>query len=255
MLQRLGVLLLTLLVFGVLAGCGEKGAERNNAGNRLYEASEYDPAIDAYRAAQIADPDRAEFYLNMASALMRDGDSDAAIAALELVLNNDDGDMAAQAYYSLGNVYFEMENYPDAVQAYREVLLLNPDDDDARYNLELALSLILPPTSTALEQQTMPEEGQADTTATPTDNPAGTGPPTPTPTPEEGPPDPLATPEEPEVSDGGEPGIGPSEQQGDMTVEEASRILDPIQHDQQTLNEYASSLPTPVTQTRSGKDW
>lgn len=37
-----------------------------------------------------------------------------------------------------------MSNFDEAVRAYQQALLLNPNDPDARYNLELALRQIVP---------------------------------------------------------------------------------------------------------------
>lgn len=44
----------------------------------------------------------------------------------------------ADALYNLGNTYVNEEKYAEAVDAYKKVLKLNPDDEDARYNLEYA---------------------------------------------------------------------------------------------------------------------
>jgi len=47
--------------------------------------------------------------------------------------------LKAAAFYNLGNSYFKMEKFGDAIAAYRRSLLLDPHDVRAKWNLELAL--------------------------------------------------------------------------------------------------------------------
>lgn len=66
------------------------------------------------------------------------GDYKAAIEIYEsLVANNGE---SADVYYNLGNAYYKSENIAKAVLNYERALLLNPDDEDIRFNLELARS-------------------------------------------------------------------------------------------------------------------
>ena len=66
------------------------------------------------------------------------GDYKAAIEIYEsLVANNGE---SADVYYNLGNAYYKSENIAKAVLNYKRALLLNPDDEDIRFNLELARS-------------------------------------------------------------------------------------------------------------------
>ena len=109
----------------------------------------------------------------------------------------------------------------------RAVLMLNPDDTDARYNYELALRLALPPTPSEQQQQTEPELGETDPTVTPSPEPGGFEGPTPTPPREEFEPDFTETPV------GGTGDFGDDAQStpvpvdnGPMTLEQAMRLLD-----------------------------
>jgi Ca-activated chloride channel family protein len=247
-------LVLLFISGGILVACGVNAAERNNAGNSLYSQADYDGALQAYQLAQVAAPSLPEPYYNAASALAQIGKLEAAIDALEQAFKTANEELTAQAYYNLGNVYFEMGDYDDAAVAYRETLVRRPDDQDARYNYELALSRILPLTPTALEQQVEPSLGETDPSVTPTGNPGALDGPTPTPPPQEGPPDPNETPVE-----GGEPGgdvrsatITP-QPEGPMTIEDAQRLLDSVQEDQQTLQEFLHDVATPSTP--SAEDW
>ena len=66
------------------------------------------------------------------------GDYKAAIEIYEsLAANNGE---SADVYYNLANAYYKSENIAKAVLNYERALLLNPDDEDIRFNLELARS-------------------------------------------------------------------------------------------------------------------
>jgi Ca-activated chloride channel homolog len=237
-----------------LAACGVNAAERNNAGNSLFQQGNYDEALSAYQSAEVVAPDQPEPYYNAASAFSATGDFEAAVASLQQALASADPELAARAYHNLGNVYFAAGIYEEAVKAYENALLLNPNDHDARYNLELALNSIPTPTPPPQEQKVEPEQGETDPEVTPTNNPAGQDGPTPSPPPQEGPPD-LTAP--PSSGTGDETGriqstITPRPE-GSMSLKDAQRLLDSIQEDQQTLREFLEDMATPASP--SDKDW
>ena len=47
---------------------------------------------------------------------------------------------SAEIYYNLGNAYYRTENITRAVLSYERALLMNPADDDIRFNLQMARS-------------------------------------------------------------------------------------------------------------------
>jgi len=50
-----------------------------------------------------------------------------------------DGALKAQAFYNLGNAFFKKEKFKEAIEAYKRTLALDPRDEHAKWNLELAL--------------------------------------------------------------------------------------------------------------------
>jgi len=252
MLQMIGVLFL-------LSACGVNVAERNDYGVQRYFAGDMQGAIDAFQAAQVVDPDNPILYFNMANALANNGQFEDAIQALELATQLEDDEIAALAFYNMGNVYFETANYESAITAYQDALRLNPDDMDARHNLQLARTFQTLPTPTAMELQVEVTEDQVNTTATPTDLPADDFE-TPTAT-----PDPrleIITSLEPTLPPIGAPNApsGASEGtfqpriSGTMTIEEAARILEPLQHDQKQMGDFLDTTATPGI-IPGNKDW
>lgn len=59
-----------------------------------------------------------------------------AIQEFEAILQS--GVHSEVLYYNLGNAYYRSENIAGTVWAYEKALILNPNDDDSRYNLALA---------------------------------------------------------------------------------------------------------------------
>lgn len=235
----------------MLAACGTV-EERTSTGNSAYNSGNYDAALYAYQEAQVAAPDRAEPYYNAASAYIGDNELNRAIDALNQALQTADTDLSIQAYYNLGLAYYELGMYAESIEVYQAGLRLDPENEDIRYNLEIVQLWYVDPTPTALEQQTQPEQNQTDPNATPTDNPGGFDDPTPTPPPLEF--DPTATPSSGESSGSGQDSTTPIPQsEGDMTVEQAERLLEQIQQDQQALREFIEEAGG-EGQT-SEKDW
>lgn len=241
-MRRFFLLVWWLCLLNVAAACGTNTAERNSAGNAAYNRGDYDAALLAYQVAQVNSPDQPELYYNAASALLQQVEYDAAVLALEQALVGADAEFAARAYYNLGNILFEQRQFAEAIAAYQAALLRNPDDEDARYNLELTLLRYVPPTPTAIEQQTNPELGQTDPETTPTNEPGGFDGPTRTPPPA-APPDPSET---PVTGNSGE--LGPDSQTpiprdgGEMTIERAASILDSVEQNQEALREYLEDV-------------
>jgi tetratricopeptide (TPR) repeat protein len=128
---------LVLLVF--LSACRPSAAGYNNDGNEAYEAGNYTEAVDDYIAAQRENPDLPEPYYNAGNAYHRQGNLEAAAAQTQQSIRATEGELAQNSYYNLGNSYFKAEDWPAAIEAYKEALRLNPDDQQAKYNLELAL--------------------------------------------------------------------------------------------------------------------
>lgn len=236
-------LALVLLAGVLLAACAGV-PERVHTGNRHYRGEEYDRALRAYQAAQVLDPDRPEAYFNAGSALVGMLEYERAVAALEQSLRSAEGGVAVSAYYNLGNIYFEMGRFQEAIRAYQQALLIDPGADDARYNLELALLRYVPATPTAIEQQTEMDEDRTDPDTTPTPEPGGMDGPTPTPPPIEL--DLTATPDSGEGDNGEDESTDPIPQsQGELTVEQAERLLDQIQQDQEALRDYFQEPAAP----------
>lgn len=237
-----------LMLFCVaLVGCSPRYEVTNNQGNRLQRSGQVDAALRQYQLSQVSAPDQPVPYYNAAGGLVETGDLDAAEAALRQALRTADDDMIVSVYYNLGEIYFRRGDYIQAAASYREVLLRSPDDGDARYNYELALSRIPTPTQPPSDG----DEDQDETSPTPTATSESPSPGEDTPTPQQGPTssDTQQTPT-PEGGSGGAPldseGTPIDEDEGAVSQEEAERRLDAVQQDQETLGTYLEAGTPPV---------
>ena len=158
-----------LLASGLLA-CGRQTPEANALGNDSFDVQDYAGAIEAYRLAQESSPDLPEPFYNSGNAQHRQESYDEALSSYDQAQLNAGEDLTGSIHFNRGNVHFNRETYGEAAEAYREVLRLNPDDADAKHNLELTLRQIAAGTGAAGPAAT----GSAGPTGSATTGGAGT---------------------------------------------------------------------------------
>lgn len=243
----------------MLMSCAANPAERNNEGNRLSASGNYQEAANIYHAAQVLAPDNAVIYFNSASALAANQDFEAAEAALQQAIARGEDSLAADAWYNLGNLYFSVGDVPSAINAYREALRLNPNHENARYNLEVANAQAFVPTPTSVEMQQEQENQMVNPTASPSPNPSGQEPPTPTPTPLPAIPPVGPSPMNEGDDDEGDMNLEPQSSvvprpDGEMDVETAIDMLEPIEASQERISTFRENYNETGEQT-SERDW
>ena len=168
-----------ILVALVAAACDSDAFRHNEAGTRHYDASRYDEALRDYRAAQAAAPGDARLALNVGRTLHALGEYERAVTATAAAIG-DNQVLSARAFYNLGNHRLALGDLVAARNAYIEALLLNPEDADAKFNLELVTLLLsgpTPPSPPAIGPSgaDVPADGGAPAGS---DATAGAGPPT-----------------------------------------------------------------------------
>ena len=145
-LRSIALITLSLIAVFALSACGNSAEKLNNEGNEAYVQQAYEEALTSYQSAQIENPELVEPHYNAANTLYRAGDYAGALEELQTALAlADSGDeekpleIAQASFFNAGNSSFNTQELEAAVDAYRQALLLNPDDSDAKYNLELTL--------------------------------------------------------------------------------------------------------------------
>ena len=113
------------------------------AGNRKFKKENFREAEIDYRKAVVKDSLSVAGNYNLASTLYRQNDFDGAGKALEQVKGVAPASAhAADWHYNSGDVALQKKDYASAVKAFRESLLLNPDDLDAKENYIYAKKML-----------------------------------------------------------------------------------------------------------------
>ena len=146
-----------LLALGLLA-CGRQTPEANAQGNDAFDAQDYAGAVEAYRRAQESSPDLPEPFYNSGNSQYRQESYDDALSSYDQAQLIAGEELTGSIHFNRGNVHFNREAYGEAAEAYKEVLRLNPDDEDAQRNLELALRHM----QQEPEQQEQQQQGQQE---------------------------------------------------------------------------------------------
>jgi tetratricopeptide (TPR) repeat protein len=108
-------------------------------GNSLYNRGKYDEALSRYQMAEVLEPDATAIHFNLGNALFRLGRYQEAARELELVMIDKKPERRANALYNTGNVAFKAGQLDPAIRAYAGALAINPNDKQAKQNLEFCL--------------------------------------------------------------------------------------------------------------------
>ena len=109
-----------------------------NKANRLYHKEEYEKAYEIYKDASILYPDKEKIKFNLADcAYMLKRFREAGDEFARLTASNNK-EIRQKSFYNLGNVFMEAKQYDQAISSYKQALLLNPKDEWAKRNLEIA---------------------------------------------------------------------------------------------------------------------
>lgn len=223
------------LVLVAGTACGDATARLVNHGNAAYERHEYQVALEDYVSAAVYAPDLPEPYYDAGNANYRLEDYTAAGLQLERALRSAEGELAQRSYYNLGNVLFNAKQFDQAVEAYKEALRHDPNDVDAKHNLELALVWL----QRQAGDQGNPDQGQGGPQETPEAQAQEAG--------------------DQEGDQGDQRGAAESEGQPDsgfapMSAEQAQKLLEAITQDTRTLRERLQRTPS-VPEEQPEVDW
>ena len=111
-------------------------------GNDQYDQEENENALNSYMRAQRQDTTHAVPCLNAGDALYRMGRYDDGALQFFKSTKSQAESIAAMGYYNLGNTFYKKGDMQSAAEAYRRSLLMDPDDDDAKHNLELVMRIM-----------------------------------------------------------------------------------------------------------------
>lgn len=223
----------TLLVLVVACGPGDPIADELDAANQVFQRDTA-ASVARYRDLQARRPTAPEISINLGNALAAQGEHERALVEYSRGIGTAKGTTRAIAFYGRATSLFRLGRVLDSRAAYVEVLRLDPNDRDAKFNIEVIdriLRELAPqgdpsaqpgPGSPAPGQQSQPPGGSAQPSG-----PAASGAPS-------GTPPPGAT----GPTGSGDPQTVQSaltDFRRDLTVEDALQLLDALRGEQRGL--------------------
>ena len=250
-----------LAVVGVLVGVlpGVAAAQRGRAeiadGNRLYEEGRFGEAHEKYLEALRDAPELPLALFNDGNALYESEEYLRALDAYQGVIESGDPELAAPTWYNLGNALYRQQRFQESLEAYKEALRIDSGEIDYKHNLELALEQLQEQEQGSGdgegnqqdeeeqenqdgEQDQEPQDqeqnqGEEDQEQDPNESPNRDQPP------EESPEEEQPESEQPEPAP------------GEMTAEEAERLLQGVQEDPDEVKRRQA----PLQGRRPSKPW
>ena len=129
-----------ILIFCTLPAIAQVDRSEVRAGNRKFRRDRFKEAEIDYRKAALKDSLSVTAEYNLASALYRQQDYAGAAKALATVKENEA--LPAQYHYNAGDAALQQKDYAAAVDAFRQALLLDPGDLDAKENYIYAKKML-----------------------------------------------------------------------------------------------------------------
>ncbi len=215
---------------------GQAGRAGTREGNRLYEEGRFAEAHEKYLEALLEAPDSPIIRFNDGNALYQGENYESALESFRAAVESGDPQLAAAAWYNLGNTLYRQDALPESLEAFKQALRAAPGDLDAKHNLERVLE--------QMQEQEQQQQQQGDGEDDPQDQESD---------PEQPEQDPGRNPQDqPNPEDSEQPPETDTPPPGQMTREEAERLLGAIQEDQDEVNRKPR---TPVRGTRPRRDW
>ena len=107
-------------------------------GNKQYNAGDYPNAEVSYRKAIEKNPRNPQAVYNLGNALLAQKKDSAAVEQFESAAKLETNPLRKyQSFHNLGVICQGHKMYGEAIEAYKNALRLNPNDDETRYNLVL----------------------------------------------------------------------------------------------------------------------
>jgi tetratricopeptide (TPR) repeat protein len=109
-------------------------------GNKSYKENNFDAAENEYRDALKNSDTNVTANYNLGNVLYRKNNTEEAVKSYDnAIANTKNNSVRQEAFYNKGVAYQKAKKLPECITAYKNALILNPNDEDARQNLQRAL--------------------------------------------------------------------------------------------------------------------
>ena len=133
------LLFLMLLLSAAPWAHGQKGRSEVEKGNRQFHAGEYEKARESYRKALEKVPGSSVATFNLGDSEYKLDEFSGAEKSFLEAIESGNRELLAQAHYNLANSLFKQGEIEESIEGYKQALRLNPVDRAAKHNLEFAL--------------------------------------------------------------------------------------------------------------------
>ena len=114
----------------------ERKRRRPDSPYEAYDAGLFDEALQGFVDLQVERPEDAEVALNVGSTQYQMRNFPEADRTFSKAAMAQDPSVRGQALYNLGNSAYRQGRLQEAVELYKAALEIDPDDEDAKFNLE-----------------------------------------------------------------------------------------------------------------------
>ncbi len=137
LMKWMGTVMVCLVAVTALAQQPKKEVRE---GNNLYKQEKYKEAAEHYQKAVQKQPNYIPGLFNLGNSQYKQQQFEASRKIYEgTAMTAAEKNEQAAAHYNIGNTYLEEKKYKEAVEAYKNALRKNPQDEQAKYNLSYAL--------------------------------------------------------------------------------------------------------------------
>jgi len=141
--QLLFALVVAALFMFTRTANGQAERRHIREGNRLYQKEQFDESELSYRRALERDEDSPRARFNLGNSLYKQERFDEALRYYsDLADEIDDHLNLSKVYHNIGNSLLNSGQIEKSIEAYKEALRNNPDDQETRYNLAYARHLL-----------------------------------------------------------------------------------------------------------------
>ena len=127
-----------LLCVVALSASAQSDRQLIREGNKQFRLGQYDKAEVSYRKAIEKNPKNAQAQYNLGNALMAQKKDSAAVQQFQQAAQLETSPLRkAAAYHNMGVICQTHKMFGEAIDAYKQALRQNPQDDETRYNLVL----------------------------------------------------------------------------------------------------------------------
>ena len=130
-------LIFSLFLFVALSASAQSDEKAIRKGNRYYKSGNYEQAIASYREALDIRPNNAKAQFNLGDVYYAKQAYDTAYNEFQKVLDiSPDAKLKSDALFNMGNCLLAQDKFYDAFNIYKVSLKMNPENENALYNLE-----------------------------------------------------------------------------------------------------------------------